>query len=120
MLSKVIKSVSIDGNFTSIDWLKAGLSILLLICLLPMPYGYYNLVRFIAMIVFGFLCYDYYNRKAEFLAIIFGCLAILFQPFAKIALGRTMWNIVDIAVALFLIVLLVKHFQTKTKDNESK
>lgn len=106
-------------NFTHLGWMKVGLSILLLLCLFPMPYGYYNFVRFIAMIVFGILCYSYYARKAKSLAITFGCLAILFQPFAKIALGRTMWNIVDVAVAIFLIVLLVKHCQTKAKDNES-
>lgn len=109
-----LEQISIEG------FLEIILTILLLLCLFPMPYGYYNIVRFIAMIAFGFLCYDYYNRNVRSLAITFGCLAILFQPFAKIALGRTIWNIVDVAVALFLIILLVKHFQTKTKDNESK
>lgn len=32
-----------------------------------------------------------------------GALALLFQPFIKIALGREMWNVVDVAVALALI-----------------
>ena len=31
--------------------------------------------------------------------------ALLFQPFVKVALGRTMWNVVDVAVAILLIVL---------------
>jgi hypothetical protein len=41
------------------------------------------------------------------LAVTFGALALLFQPFAKIALGRAMWNVVDIVVAIGLIVLVI-------------
>jgi hypothetical protein len=31
-------------------------------------------------------------------------LAGLFQPFLKIALGRSLWNVLDIAVAIFLVL----------------
>lgn len=34
--------------------------------------------------------------------------ALLFQPFVKVALGRTMWNVVDVVVAIGLIVLYYK------------
>ena len=78
---------------------------LLLLCLAPMPYGYYTLVRFAAMIVFGVMAYKYYQVKKEGMAITFGALTLLFQPFIKIALGRTMWNIVDVVVAVLLIIL---------------
>jgi hypothetical protein len=40
------------------------------------------------------------------LAIIYGALALLFQPFLKIALGRELWNIVDVIVAVGLIISL--------------
>ena len=30
-------------------------------------------------------------------------LAILFQPIEKLALGRTLWNFIDVAVAIFLV-----------------
>lgn len=36
--------------------------------------------------------------------IIYGALAILFQPFFKIALGRELWNIVDVIVEIGLIL----------------
>lgn len=36
---------------------------------------------------------------------VFGALALLFQPFVKIALGRTMWNIVDVVVAIILLFM---------------
>ena len=39
-------------------------------------------------------------------------LAILFQPFIKIALGRTIWNIVDVIVGIGLLVSLFLPKQT--------
>jgi hypothetical protein len=72
---------------------------LLLACLLPMPYGYYQLVRVLATAAFAFLAYQ--ERENNLLWVFIG-LAFLFQPFEKIALGRTLWNVVDVAVAVFL------------------
>lgn len=71
-----------------------------------MPYGYYQAVRFIDFLGFVLLPYFVYqeNRKVE--VIIFISLALLFQPFIKVVLGRTMWNIVDITVGAGLIVSL--------------
>lgn len=81
------------------------LSVLLLLCLAHMPYGYYQLIRFIAMFGFGIMAYHYYSREQNGLGTAFVALAVLFQPFLKIALGRTLWNVVDVVVAVFLIVL---------------
>lgn len=49
------------------------------------------------------------------LAITFGGLALLFQPFFKIALGRTMWNVVDVVVAIGLVALWLMEHQTDNK-----
>ena len=81
------------------------LAALLLLCLAPMPYGYYQLVRYVAMVVFGVMAFQYYEKKQEALMVVFGALALLFQPFVKIALGRTLWNVVDVVVAVLLIAL---------------
>lgn len=83
------------------------LSVLLLLCLAPFPYGYYMLVRFVAMIVFAVSAYHYYGKGQHTFTIVFGALALLFQPFVKIVLGRTMWNIVDVLVALWLLSLIL-------------
>ena len=88
--------------------LKQILIIALLLCLAPMPYGFYMLVRFFAAVMFGFMAYRYYQEKKENLMITFGALAVLFQPIIKIPLGRAVWNVVDVAVAIGLIVLLLK------------
>lgn len=83
------------------------LAVMLLLCLAPMPYGYYMLVRFVAMVGFAVMAWQYAEAKNETLAITFGALTLLFQPFIKIALGRTVWNIVDVAVAVLLVCLII-------------
>lgn len=93
--------------------LKLILAIALLLCLAPMPYGYYMLVRFFAMIVFELMAYRYYQEKKENLMIAFGALVVLFQPIIKIPLGRVAWNVVDIAVAVVLIIFLLKERESK-------
>lgn len=92
------------------------LAAMLLLCLAPMPYGYYILVRYVAMVVFGVMAYQFYNQKKEGLAVACGALALLFQPFIKIALGRTMWNVVDVIVAIVLVVL---YLVERENDNDN-
>ena len=89
------------------------LAALLLLCLAPMPYGYYQFVRFVSMVVFAVMAYRYYVKKQVEWAVVFGALALLFQPFVKISLGRTMWNIVDVVVAVMLLVLWYKDRKEK-------
>jgi hypothetical protein len=93
--------------------IKLVLSILLVVCVFDMPYGFYQLVRFIALIGFGILAFNanQENKKTEL--IIYVSLALLFQPFMKISLGRDLWNIIDVIIAVALVSsLFVKNKQT--------
>ncbi|STC98477.1 DUF6804 family protein [Elizabethkingia anophelis] len=89
--------------------IKIGLAVLMFGCLLDMPYGYYQLVRFIALISFAVLAYQASQQSRQTEMFIYGALALLFQPFFKIALGRELWNIVDVIVGIGLLVSLVKN-----------
>ncbi len=84
--------------------IKVILSILFFICLADMPYGYYQFVRFAGLIGFVILAYQANQQGRQTEMIIYGGLALLFQPFFKIALGRQMWNIVDIIVGIGLLI----------------
>ena len=84
--------------------IKVILAILFFLCLLNMPYGYYQLVRIVALVGFAILAYRSYNDDNIEVAILYVGLAILFQPLIKIPLGRTIWNIVDVIVGAGLIV----------------
>ena len=92
------------------------LAALMLICLAPMPYGYFQLVRFVAMVAFGLMAYQYYMRQKAIASVVFGVLAVLFQPIYKIALGRATWNVIDVVVAVLLVGLFVleKRLEKKT------
>tara|TARA_B100000768_G_scaffold143827_1_gene136116 strand:+ start:325 stop:624 length:300 start_codon:yes stop_codon:yes gene_type:complete len=83
--------------------IKVILSILLVVCVFDMPYGFYQLVRFIALVGFGILAFNanQENKKTEL--IIYVSLALLFQPFMKISLGRDLWNIIDVIIAVALV-----------------
>jgi len=88
--------------------IKLVLAVLLFICLLDMPYGYFQLVRFLAMVGFSYLAYIAYQKDERNKAYVFMALAILFQPMIKIALGRDIWNMVDVVVGFWLLYLVYK------------
>lgn len=83
--------------------IKAVLAILFFLCFLDMPYGYYQLVRFLALVGFATMAYKSFERQENTMAIIYVGLAILFQPLIKFSLGRELWNIIDLIVGIGLI-----------------
>ena len=93
--------------------IKVVLAILFFICLADMTYGYYQFVRFVGLIGLVILAYHANQQGRQTKMIIYGGLALLFQPFFKIALGRQMWNIVDVIVGIGLIASL---FINRTKS----
>lgn len=85
---------------------KIFLAILFFICLADMPYGYFQLVRFVGLIGFVFLAYKAQDQCRQSEMLLYIGLALLFQPFFKLALGRQIWNIVDIVVGIGLLASL--------------
>lgn len=84
--------------------IKIVLAILFFLCLVDMPYGFYQFVRFAGLIGFGILAYQANQQSRQTEMIIFGVLCLLFQPFFKISLGRQIWNIVDVVVGIGLLI----------------
>ncbi len=83
--------------------IKIALAVLFFLCLLQMPYGYFQLVRFSALLGFSILAYLAFQKHRIVEMIVHIGLAILFQPLVKIALGREVWNIVDVIVGIGLL-----------------
>jgi hypothetical protein len=69
-----------------------------------MPYGYYQFTRFAAFVGFAYLTYNSFKNNLKVSTFVYIILALLFQPFLKVALGRELWNGVDVIVALGLII----------------
>jgi hypothetical protein len=93
--------------------IKIVLAALLFGCLADMPYGYFQFVRFASMAGFAYLAYHNSQQNRTEMVFVYALLALLFQPFLKISLGRELWNIVDVIVGIFLLVSL---FVKKDED----
>jgi hypothetical protein len=91
-------------NLSLNNIIKISLAILFFLCLADMPYGFYQFVRFAGLIGFAVLAYQANQQGRQTEMIVYGGLALLFQPFFKIALGRQMWNIVDVVVGIGLLI----------------
>ena len=64
-----------------------------------------------AFCIYGYFCllaYCEYVEGSKDRMILFIILAILFQPFFKISMGRILWNIVDVVVAGYLFFLIIR------------
>jgi hypothetical protein len=68
-----------------------------------MPYGYYQFVRFAGMAVSFLFAFQEREKKDKTLLIVWLICTVLLNPFNKIALGRIIWNIVDIILSLILL-----------------
>jgi hypothetical protein len=67
-----------------------------------------------ALVGFGILAFRANEKNNNTELMIYGALALLFQPFIKIALGREIWNIIDLIVGIGLITSLFINRSKKT------
>ena len=92
-------------------YFKIVFAFLCLLCLLDMPYGFYQLFRVLAMGGFFYLAYLEQNKQGwPIVWIVSGLLA---QPFIKVALGRDIWNLVDVIWAILLIASYLANVNKK-------
>ena len=93
-------------------------AIVLILCIFPLPYGFYTIVRIVTTVISIYLSLEYYKQNKKELSIVFLIIAILFQPLIKFALGRSLWLIVDILVGGFLLALVFKDKLIKKQHKE--
>jgi len=68
------------------------------------PYGFFTLLRFIVFAITAYLAWIAYKEKQEKWTLIFGFLAVIFNPFIPLYFGRSSWVIIDLITAIFLII----------------
>jgi hypothetical protein len=78
------------------------------------PYGFFTMLRFVVFASSAYVAWMAYEAKKEKWVWIFGFLAVLFNPFIVIHLGREVWSIIDFIVGVFLI-LSIFIFKLKSK-----
>ena len=98
------------------SFIKLILGGLLIVPFFEPPYGYFQFLRIVSFIGFAYLAYEEKNSSNKLFLIVYILLAILFQPFEKIALGKEIWLIVDAFSTVILIVSFGLSINSKTNE----
>ena len=77
---------------------------LLFLALLPLPYGYYTLLRIVVCGAAAYLAFHEYGVRESVTAwaIGLGFLSVLFNPLIPVHLSREVWAPIDVVAALVL------------------
>jgi len=77
------------------------------------PYGYYQLLRFVVCGSATYVAFVAYESKKLWVTLVFGFIAVLFNPLIPVHLSREIWQPIDVVCALLFIsvgvVLGTKH-----------
>lgn len=68
-----------------------------------MPYGYYQLLRFIVCIFSAIVALLRFRSNSWVLAWVYVAIAILFNPIAPIHFKCDTWSIIDVVVAILMV-----------------
>jgi len=82
--------------------------ILLLLAILPFPYGYYTLLKLVVCLTALFLTWFSYKAQKTAWVWIMGFIALIFNPFVPLHLGRALWVAVDLLIAVVFAIFLFK------------
>ena len=97
-------------------------SIIMLLLAIPkglFPYGYYNLLRLVVCGTGAFLAVISYKGKNTAWAWTMGIIAFIFNPIFPMHLGKEIWVIIDIAIAIiFSVYLFTMKSKKGNNDNE--
>ena len=68
------------------------------------PYGFFTLLRLVVFGTTAYLSWLAYRSEKQAWTWIFGFIALVFNPLIPLHLGRDLWVVVDLLVAVFLII----------------
>ena len=89
-------------------------SVMLLLAVAPLPYGYYQFLRWVICAVAVFVAVTAYSWKQQWATWLFGIIAILFNPIAPIYLTRAIWQPIDLTgAAMFILSIFLVHDMVK-------
>jgi|SRR3989344_3383259 len=96
-------------NFLKDNWFKILVIGLLVGAMWSHPYGYYQVLRWVIMIIGAYSAYLAYEEKRNTWAWIFGIIAILFNPVIPFTFAKETWQVIDIATAIVIFINVIKN-----------
>lgn len=79
-------------------------SLLLVVALLPLPYGYFMFLRLAITAAAAYVAYENFNKDTPVWGIVFIGVALLFNPFYTVHFDKGLWAVIDIAVAALFFI----------------
>jgi len=79
------------------------------------PYDYYTFLRLVTCATSAYCAFLAKQYESQRWLIIFSIVAILFNPFLPIKLGRDSWAVVDVITAVFFLFSIVVFNESKKK-----
>lgn len=86
---------------------KILIIVLALLCLLDLPYRYYQLFRIFGTIGLAYLAWNEYIAIIKFMTIKFGINAILFNPIIILSFNSDAWQAIEIIFAIIILIHLI-------------
>lgn len=102
----------------TVVWLLPA--ILLVVAVLPLPYGYYTFLRIVVFLAAGFIAFTTFSHSEQlgFWTVAFALIALLFNPIIPVFLEREMWFVIDLAVAAaFIVYGMAERSKARTGDS---
>ena len=81
-------------------------TVAVLAALLPLPYGYYQLLRVLMFGVFAYGAFTSWKHHEAWLPWVMCGVAFIYNPLMPLHLGREIWMLVNLGTAGFLFLLL--------------
>ena len=95
------------------------ISIIMLVLAIPdMPYGYYTFLRIIICISAIINVVYLLGKNKIIFMVIFGLIAILFNPIIKVTFEKETWVIIDMIVALIYLINAILLFYKSIQSNK--
>lgn len=71
------------------------------------PYGYYQLLRWVTCAASVWVAFLAYAWQKKWVTVLFGIIAVLFNPLIPIHLTRELWQPIDVICALLFVVVVI-------------
>lgn len=81
---------------------------MLLIAILPLPYGYYMLLRWLVSLSAIFLAWVANELGKKYWLSLMAIIALLFNPLIPIHLSKGTWTVIDLIVAILFFLSIKK------------
>lgn len=97
-----MKSTSLKKFLTN-NPIQVAAAAMLMLAVLPWPYGYYKALRLVICIASSLLVWQSFRDKRNGWSVMMGMVAILFNPISPILFPRDFWTALDLTVAILFI-----------------